>query len=226
MNGAEWLDTVLERGLRIGDPAAYPELLGGLTALAACGVLSEDQVRTAQARLDERFAWLLPTIPPARPEIRPASRQPAAHDVLEFAFAPAAPLADADGITVILTTVELWTSGTFVRLAGLRSAHSDELDARFEEDLAGWVKYAPADPASGATHPRQPGELLTRLPLTLSDDVGTLYHSPGRLAGGTGTEWRAEWRFEPGVPQQTTRLTVTVEGAHSEQTKHDLALPR
>jgi len=33
MNGDEGLDRVLERGLRIGDPAAYPELLGALRTL-------------------------------------------------------------------------------------------------------------------------------------------------------------------------------------------------
>jgi hypothetical protein len=57
MSGAEWLATVLERGISIGDPAAYPELLGALRALSVCGVLSEADAREAQERLDERFGF-------------------------------------------------------------------------------------------------------------------------------------------------------------------------
>ena len=37
-------------------------------------------------------------------------------------LAPASPLADVGGVTVVLVTMELWTSGLFVRLAGLRNA--------------------------------------------------------------------------------------------------------
>lgn len=229
MTGDEWLDKVLERGLHIGDPAAYPELVGALTALTACGVLSEEQVRSAQARLDERFNWPLPTPPPPQFRVQPPSGGHAANDVLEFALAPAAPLADVEGITVILTTVELWTSATFVRLAGLRNAHTDELDARFKEDMEGWVPYARANQVSGSSGrrpPPQPGEILMRLPLTLCDDTGTTYAAPSRSAGGSGTEWRAEWRFEPGVPRQATRLTVTVEGSDGPATSHEIALLR
>jgi hypothetical protein len=42
---------------------------------------------------------------------------------------------------------------------------------------------------------------------------------------GTGTEWRAEWRFEPCVPLSATRLTVTLDGADGQTHAQELALP-
>ena len=99
-------------------------------------------------------------------------------------LAPAGPLADVGGVTVVLVTVELWTSGLVVRLAGLRNALTDELDAGFEGTLVSWAAGlkagdSPRDPPA----PRQPGERLHRLPLTISDDARTRYRSRSRSAG-------------------------------------------
>src|SRR3954447_21557981 len=211
MTGAEWLEQVFERGLRVGDPAAYPELLGALRALQRCGVLSAVAAREAEERLQQRFAWPAPSLPdPSLPDVRAPGTTTRAHDALEAVLAPAQPLADVDGITVVLVSVELWTSGMFVRLAGLRSALTDELDAEFDGAMIHWGVLA-EDARAGSANPpapRQPGERLMRLPLTVSDDLGTAYTSRNRSAGGSGTEWRSEWRFEPGVPREATRLTV------------------
>jgi hypothetical protein len=127
----------------------------------------------------------------------------------------------------VLVSIELWTSGMFVRLAGLRSALTDELDAEFDGVMTDWGVLANDARSAGAKPraPRQPGERLMRLPLTVSDDLGTDYLSRSRSGGGTGTEWRSEWRFEPGVPRAATRLTVTLDGADDQQRALELALP-
>jgi hypothetical protein len=134
MTGAEWLEQVFERGLRIRDPAAYLELLGALRALRACGVLAEDVAREAEQRLNDRFSWPASSPPdPSLQDLRVAGATAArAHDALQAVLAPAQPLADVDDITVVLVSVELWTSGMFVRLAGLRTELTDELDAEFD----------------------------------------------------------------------------------------------
>jgi hypothetical protein len=73
--------------------------------------------------------------------------------------------------------------------------------ARSEERLAA-VLCPPGPPGSG----------LLRLPLRLGDDVGTAYAVRGGQASGE-PPWRAEHRFEPGVPRSASRLTVAVERA-------------
>jgi hypothetical protein len=228
MTGADWLEQVFERGLRIGDPAAYPELLGALRALRQCGVLSEAVAREAEERLNERFSWPAPSFPdPSLPDVQAPGTTTRARETVEAVLAPAQPLADVGGITVVLVSVELWTSGVFVRLAGLRSALTDELDAEFEGAMTHWGVLATDATSVGAKPPppHQPGERLMRLPLTVSDDVGTSYRSRSRSAGGTATEWRSEWRFEPGVPRDATRLTVALDGANGQKHTQELRLP-
>ena len=46
--------------------------------------------------------------------------------------------------------------------------------------------------------------------LKLADDHGTHYRDKGRMAGGTGTEWRLDARFEPAVPANARDLTIEV----------------
>ncbi|HEX7300411.1 MAG TPA: hypothetical protein VF257_15540 [Solirubrobacteraceae bacterium] len=231
MTGAEWLERVFERALRVGDPAAYPEVLGALRALGACGVLSGETATDAERRLNERFEWPPPT-PPDRslPDVAPpGSRAAAAHDQLEAVLAPARPLADVDGLTIVLVSVELWTSGLLVRLAALRNALSDELDANYGASMMLWAETrqerGPEPEVPHVPVPLQPGDRLLRLPLTLFDDVGTRFSSRSRSAGGTGAEWHSEWRFEPGVPQTASRLTIALEGDDGHRYVQELALP-
>jgi hypothetical protein len=51
---------------------------------------------------------------------------------------------------------------------------------------------------------------LNRIDLTVADDTGTVYEPRESSAGGTGSEMRAMWRFEPGVPPQASRLTIAI----------------
>jgi hypothetical protein len=228
MTGAEWLARVFDRALRSGDPAAYPELLGALRALAACGVLSQEDATRAEGRLNERFEWPAPTLPdPSVPAVASPGSKAETHEQLEAVLAPARALADVDGLTVVLLSVELWTSGLFVHLATLRNPLSDELDAEHEASMMHWAatRRDDANEPEKLPPPDQPGERLLRLPLTVSDDVGTRFQPRSRSAGGTGTEWRSQWHFEPGVPRTASRLTIAIEGADGHQHTHELALP-
>jgi hypothetical protein len=99
--------------------------------------------------------------------------------------APARPLADVDGVTLVLVSVELWTSGLHLRLAGLRSAVTDGLDAEFDGAMVAWA----AGGGDGRERdvpgpPRQPGESMLRSPLSVSDDVGTRYRRSTGFAAG------------------------------------------
>ena len=222
MTGAEWLRRVFDAALRSNDPAVHPELVGALRALRDCGVLDDNEVREAQARLDARFEWL------ADPEIElPARAALGTHDALQAVLAPARPVADVDGLTVVLVAVELWTTGLVLHLAGLRSAVTDELDVEYQTAMAHWVTLADAAQAMGdrVPAPHAPGERLTRLPLAVADDVGTRYEADARQGGGSGSEWRAQWHLTPGVPAAATRLRVSVDGAGDEGSVLDLALP-
>lgn len=221
MDGAQWLERVFEPALRSDDPAVYPQLLGALRALSDCGVLSEEIVEHARGRLHARFEWLaVPAVDAPDPTVR------GSHPRLEAVLAPARALADADGVTVLLVSVEAWTDELRLRLAAQRSALTDELDVEYQAAMAHWVTLADESQASGvkvpAPHP--PAERLTRLPLSLNDDVGTVYEAGDRQSGGYGSEWRAEWQFTPGVPPEATRLTVAV-GTGGGRQALELALP-
>jgi hypothetical protein len=141
------------------------------------------------------------------------------HEQLRGVLAPAAELAEVDGMTLMLLSVELWTTSVFLHLAVLRSAQTDELDATHQRAMDAWAAGPHTDDP-----PPQPGERLTRLPLMLADDAGTPYHPTHRHAGGTATEWRSGWKFEPGPPATTMRLTVTLD-QDGQQRHHELELP-
>jgi hypothetical protein len=125
---------------------------------------------------------------------------------LRGVLAPAAELAFVDGMTLVLLSVELWSGGVFLHLAVLRNAATDELDAAHERAFDGWTAGR-RDQAP----PPMPGTRLGDLALTVADDTGTSYQPSHRAAGGSGTEWRSEWKFEPGAPPEATRLTITLE---------------
>lgn len=50
------------------------------------------------------------------------------------------------------------------------------------------------------------------------------YQPSHRSAAGTGTEWRSEWKFEPGPPAEATRLTTTL-ASDGEERRHAFDLP-
>ena len=90
------------------------------------------------------------------------------HERLRGVLAPATGLATVDGMTLVLLSVELWTTSVFLHLAVLRTPDTDEQDAAHQRAMDAWA----AGRRDGAP-PAQPGERLTRLALTLADDAGT-----------------------------------------------------
>ncbi len=81
------------------------------------------------------------------------------------------------------------------------------------------------DGPAASEYSGQPGDRLLQLPFSVSDDVGTPYRALQRSAGGAGTEWRSEFRLEPPVPREATRLVVTLDGSDGQRHVHELELP-
>jgi hypothetical protein len=64
---------------------------------------------------------------------------------------------------------------------------------------------------TGAAPPEWPATaVLLPLEVRLSDEIRTPYQLDQFQVGGTGTEWRACWRFRPAPPEGVTDLTVHV----------------
>ena len=214
MTGEEWLAKVFEPALReerIRSSNVVGELSGSLRALEACGLPEPEQTADAQRRLHAANHEALRQ-PPA--EITPPESvaQPPTN-LLRHVLAPLAPLVDFNGVTLVLASVELWTRSVRLRIAGLNNATSDGLDEQHRQALDGWAKKVrdahdrstvPDDP------PREPGARMLDMALALADDVGTGYRWTGANAGGTGSEWRLEEAFEPGVPTGADELTLRV----------------
>jgi hypothetical protein len=150
----------------------------------------------------------------------PGSQAPPPTDQLTAVLAPGLALADVDGLTLVLASVELWTSSLFLRMAVLRNAVTDGLDAEHREAFERWSAGDRASPP-----PPQPGARLNALPLTVTDDAGTAYVAAGRASSGSGTEWRSEWKYEPGPPASATRLTLALQGTDAGRQEHVIALP-
>ncbi len=110
---------------------------------------------------------------------------------------------------VALLTVELAETQLHLGVAVVRSAHTDALDAAYDEAFAefagGFDGGVRPDP------PDQPAEMVMALELGVRDDRGTPYRGTSRSAGGSGTEWRASWNFAPGVPADATELVVVLD---------------
>jgi hypothetical protein len=201
------LNGALERALSIGDGARYPELVGAVEALAACGAVSEQVARDARRRLDEAFSRVpSPALADVRP---PGGRAPVPAERLRAVLCPAVALAEVDGVSVMLVAVELWTSTVIVRVAGTGGPEPEPAAGRSGATSVWWRVAGDARAAaSGPPGPRGLG--LPGVPLRLTDDVGTSYAITGGQAAGE-PPWRAEHRFVPGVPASASRLAVAVE---------------
>jgi hypothetical protein len=138
-----------------------------------------------------------------------------AHDHFVGAVSPAHVLGYFEEIPVVFVTAELWTQRLFIRLCAAQNERTRAFDAQWAREIEQFNREVQAARERGAAArpelPEQPGAVLGRLPLVVSDDIGTAYWNTGRSAGGTGTEWRAEWGFEPGVPTAATVLTVRLD---------------
>lgn len=145
--------------------------------------------------------------------LRPGSVALPPRDTLRHAFAPLAPLVDFEGVTLVVVSAELWTRSTRLRVAGLHNATSDEIDEEHRRALERWaqkLEEARARDISSDDPPRDAGARMLDMRLALADDLGTRYRSTGRSAGGTGTEWRLDVRFEPAMPGSARHLTIAV----------------
>ncbi len=129
-----------------------------------------------------------------------------ARDELVTVLAPASRLAEVEGVEVLLVSVEIWKRGIVVHLAGLESELTDRL---LREHQALMARFGGIDPTPTEV-PEPPYAVLGRMPLTIADDVDTVYLPSSSSSGGGETTWRTEWHFEPGVPEGASRLDVAI----------------
>jgi hypothetical protein len=114
-----------------------------------------------------------------------------------------------DGVDVILTSIELWTLGTYVSFAGVKGPETGRLDVADEANLAIWMRRRRSDPTGvRQAAPSLPGHRLADLQITLADNMGTPYRRVSATAGGSGNEWRAQVAFAPGVPERAQVLIL------------------
>jgi hypothetical protein len=151
-----------------------------------------------------------------------------AHGDFVGALSPARVLGHFDEIPVVLVTAELWTHSLFIRLCAVQNERTRALDARWAAEFEQFVEeLRMARERAGATRPEppeQPGSLLCRVCLDVSDDLGTAYRITACSAAGTGSEWRAEWSFEPGVPPAAKVLTVRLDTSEGRRLACDVPL--
>lgn len=221
MTGDDWLRRVFDPALRTTNPP-YSELRGAVRALSECGGLSAQAAERATQQLEdaegERHSLVRTRTERLGP---PRSHAAPAHGRLEALLTPGRALGDADGITVVLVLAELWTSRLVLRLEALQNELTDALDATYDRE---WKAYSDAWTAarkSGIEGPDQSPEQpsvprLNGLPLSVSDDLGTRYHTVGSATGGSDAPWRSEWKIEPGVPAGASELTIALEGSDAE----------
>jgi hypothetical protein len=155
--------------------------------------------------------------PPQRRVVRgsPVSWPPMGDDQ-DFGSDLGAALGSVDGIEVVLRDIQCSSEGVVIRLYGRPSELTHRLDADHRAAFEEWAGLAVAAQERGERPPDpppQPGELLSRLGLTLRDDVDTTYRWYSTQAAGSGTEWDAAWRFAPGPPPGARELTVAIGSA-------------
>jgi hypothetical protein len=110
-----------------------------------------------------------------------------------------------EGVDVALISVEVWSAGVIVRLAGLPNERTEALERNYHETLDAWARGGrPGAP------PNQPAEDVFDVDLGLSDDSGTNYVLRTASKGGSGSMFRADWSFEPGPPESSSRMAVRV----------------
>jgi hypothetical protein len=95
--------------------------------------MPEDMASRALARLDEDEQHLGAIVrSKTEPAIAEARSSGGAPDRLEGLLTPDCPLGEVDGITVIVTRIELWTSRLVLRLEALQNQLTHALDATFD----------------------------------------------------------------------------------------------
>jgi hypothetical protein len=110
-----------------------------------------------------------------------------------------------DDLEVDLNAVIVDT-GIHVDLSIRDSPRRDALLLEFQADFDSWAALRDRD----AEPPRNPGERLLTVTISITDDVGTTYTSHQARAGGTGTEWQARRSFLPAPPSRARQLAVAL----------------
>jgi hypothetical protein len=131
------------------------------------------------------------------------------------ALSPVHTLGQFEEIPIVFVTAELWTHSLFIRLCAVQTERTRALDAQWAAEFERFVEeLGITRERAGATRPeppQQPGSVLSRVRLDVSDDLGSAYRITACSAAGTGSEWRADWSFEPGVPPAAKVLTVLLD---------------
>jgi hypothetical protein len=213
MDARQWLTNAFPPALE-RESLAYTNdadlLRGQLAALHDCELIDDGTHTDAQQRLEA-------AIENARYRVRFDIRPPGTADLtppptvaLKRVLAIAQPLADVDGRPFVLTSAELWSNGVDLFLAALPTLESQRHIRQREAELNEWArKRRERRSGEGTLSASQlRGNRMFDLNIRLHDDLDTSYHAMGGSAGGGRTEWRMHRRFEPGVPDNATRLTV------------------
>jgi hypothetical protein len=229
VSGEEWLRDTFDSALRTSKPP-YEALRTEIQALSESGVLSDEEASRARVRLDEDERDTHMLVRRRSERGGPYVNGVRGGDRLEGELAPERPLGEVDGITVVVTRIELWTSRLIVRLEALQNQLTDALDATYDTEWKAWerrwVEDRAAAEAEDLTPPEQPSApRLSGLPLSVADDVGTRYHAIGTATGGSEHPWRSEWRLEPGVPASASVLRIALEDGKPERKCIELVLP-
>jgi hypothetical protein len=203
------LAAFVEHGGDPNDPRIVQMLTEHLRIRAGEGTLIEAHERFEE---DVVFPLIRSVLPADRPRPR---REPLPRDLvlapplseprrqtLRHVYAVAAPLVDVHGVTLVVTSVELWSALVVVRLGGLPSDEADQRVVEAEAARRAWT------PGSGEAPPT-PWDALHGVAIGLRDDLGTRYGTRGGSMGGTGAEWQMEWRFSPAPPEEAEVLLVT-----------------
>jgi len=118
--------------------------------------------------------------------------------------ADATTLAGDEGFEFVLLPVEVWTRRVAVRVGCVEAETTRELSDAYDVTI---------QQARPGTFPRNPAtDVLYRVTVELSDDVGTAYqpgggHGPG-WDGMTGIRWLVEHSFHPAPPPDARVLVV------------------
>ena len=214
MDGQQWLATVFTPALERHSSRYQRDidvLRGQIAALHECDVIDDSAHAGAMRRLDvaQQTAATLAMVD-TEPTV-PSRHMPAPVVMLQRVLAVAQPLADVDGITFVLTSVELWSNGVDVFIAGMPTAEALEQIRQHEAAMNEWMRLRQEGRTEGALSPPDfTGDRLINVNVGLYDDRGTTDGAMAGSAGGTNTEWRLHHRYEPGVPEDATLLTVAI----------------